>query len=493
MSQLQVIIKRENENFESKLSFTKGESLLLLCQKAGISIEMPCSGKGICGRCRVRFLKGAPLPQPAERRSLSPDELRRGIRLACAARLTENCEIMLPSQKEPDAVRSRMEIGWEALQNQDDGYFIATDIGTTTLVMEKRKKCDGSVASVYKGVNAQRSCGADVLTRMEAALAGKGERLSQLIREQLAEGIRQLSDDGKKADFMVIAANTTMVHLLMRYDVTGLSRAPFVPETLDEIVTEIGGLRTYVMSGISAFVGGDIVAGLQGVDFLQENACKKGYRLFIDLGTNAELVLYGEKEGICCATAAGPAFDGDAGTGFFGSDMIAVLARLLKEGIVDETGTLDDSHFENGVDVPVQGGVLHVSQKQIRNLQLAKAAVRGGIEVLLKKQDMAASQIDRVYLAGGFGYYLDVHAAVQIGLLPEELEQKTIACGNTALLGAAVCGYHILTGGDRKLPIELQAINLAEETLFEECYVNYINLVSNHFPDLGKSFQKPCD
>lgn len=486
MSYLHARIRREKEESESKLSFAKGESLLLLCQKAGISIERPCNGKGICGKCRVQFLEGAPLPQPAERRSLSPDELRRGIRLACATRLTQDCVILLPQEKGPDAVRSKLEISWSRMPEQEQGYFIAADIGTTTLVMEKRRKCDGSVIAVYRGVNAQRSCGADVLTRMEAALSGRAEMLSRLIRTQLEEGISRLSEEGGAVDFMVIAANTTMVHLLMGYDVKGLSQAPFIPETLDEIQTEIGGIRTYIMPGISAFVGGDIVAGLKGVEFLRENTLKTGmggYKLFVDLGTNAELVLYTDEGGICCATAAGPAFDGDAGTGFFGSDMIAVMANLLGEGIIDETGTLDDAHFDRGVDVPVKGGIMHVSQNQIRNLQLAKAAVRGGIEVLLQKQHLSASQIDQVYLAGGFGYYLDVHAAVQIGLLPEELEQKTIACGNTALSGATVYGYQILTGVERNLSVRLKAINLAEEPMFTESYVNYINLTANHFPD----------
>lgn len=492
MSEPQLIIKRENGKIEGKLSFTMGESLLLLCKKAGISINAPCNGKGVCGKCRVKFLKGAPLPQPAERKNLTPDELRQGIRLACAAKLTGDCEVQLYDEKKPDAVTGHFDIRWEKYQEQCDecsksaDCFIVADIGTTTLVMEKRKKLDGSIADVYKAVNAQRTYGADVLSRMEAALEGKGGQLSQLIIKQLAEGIKQLNADGETADFMVIAANTTMIHLLMEYDVTGLSRAPFKPVTLEEIITEIAGIKTYIMPGISAFVGGDIAAGLHAVDFAHENG---KWNLFIDLGTNAELVLFGKEKGICCATAAGPAFDGDAGTGFFGSDMIAVLAKLLKEEIVDETGTLDEEHFETGVDVPLQNGILHISQQQIRSLQLAKAAVRSGIEVLLKKKNLDIGQIDRVYLAGGFGYYLDVHAAVSIGLLPKELENKTIACGNTALLGAAVYGYKILAGVERTLPVQLDAMNLAEESLFTESYVNYINLVLNHFPDPGKSSQ----
>lgn len=508
MPQFQLVIRRENTKQESKLSFTPGESLLLLCQKAGISVEIPCGGKGVCGKCRVRFLKNAPLPNPAERRSLTPEELRQGIRLACVTRPAGDCEVLFFDPKRPDAVLGKYDIYWDDISckggrsgggrsfgraagesvlksgNHAEGYFIAADIGTTTLVMEKRKKSDGRVEAVYKEVNAQRIFGADVLTRMEASLSGKGKELSQKITEQLEKGITQLCADGKKADFMVIAANTTMVHLLMQYPVERLGRAPFIPETLDEIVTEIGGIKTYIMPGFSAFVGGDIGAGLYMLSFLQDtdknlrkNKEENGeWNLFIDLGTNAELVLFCENRGICCATAAGPAFDGDAGTGFFGSDMIAVLAGLLEKGIVDETGTLDDAHFETGAFVSVKGGTMQISQKQIRNLQLAKAAVRSGIEILLRKANVKLCEIGHVFLAGGFGYYLDVHGAVTIGLLPRELEEKTSACGNTALLGAAVYGYKIMTGENRELPLQMKAVNLAEESEFPDSYVNHIDL-----------------
>lgn len=492
MSHFQLIIRRENTDTESKLSFTTGESLLLLCQKAGIAPETPCGGKGICGKCRVKFLKNPPLPQPAERKSLTPDELRQGIRLLCVTRPAGDCEVLLFEEKKPEVIGGKYDICWESVSdrgNITDGYFIAADIGTTTLVMEKRRKCDGRVEAVFKEVNVQRAFGADVLTRMEASLSGKSGELSQKMTEQLEKGVTQLCADGKKADFLVIAANTTMVHLLMNYSVEKLGRAPFIPETLDEILTEIGGIKTYIMPGYSAFVGGDIGAGLYMLSFLQDKMQKRGrketkdspdkWNLFIDLGTNAELVLFCEDKGICCAAAAGPAFDGDAGTGFFGSDMIAVLANLLEKGIVDETGTLDDAHFEKGVSVPVKNGTMELSQKQIRNLQLAKAAVRSGIEILLSKAGIEKSEIGQVFLAGGFGYYLDVHGAVTIGLLPRELEEKTTACGNTALLGAAVYGYKVITGECRSLPLQMKAINLAEEKEFTESYVNYINLQKN--------------
>lgn len=480
MPRLQIFIKRENSDFACRLSFEKGESLLLLCQKAGIFINAPCNGKGSCGKCRVRFTKGAPLPVPAERKHLTPEELRLGIRLACMCTLTTDCEVVLPAEKETDVITGGFEIRWSVDEDKKtplQSCFIAADIGTTTIVMEKRRLCDGERVAVYKAVNAQRKYGADVLTRMEAALSGEKERLSRLLKEQLAEGIKKLQGDGKQMQFMVIAANTTMVHLLMEYDVAGLSRAPFTPYTLDEIHTNIAGLETYVMPGISAFVGGDIVADLYAAEYLKNRQkAETQYELLIDLGTNAELVLFGSGRGICSAAAAGPAFDLGAGTGFFGSDMIAILAELLEKGVVDENGTLDDAHFDTGALIPAKEGGLTVSQKQIRSLQLAKAAVRCGIDVLTAKMGIGVEQIGKVYLSGGFGYYLDVSAAVKIGLLPLSLARKTIACGNMALLGAALYAGNKIMGKENALPVALTAINLAKEPAFTENYINYINL-----------------
>ncbi len=472
-----LVMRDQNNNVMSKLSFTKGESLLLLCKKAGFSLPASCNGKGTCGRCKVQFVKGAPLPQATERQKLTVEELRQGYRLACMTKPDQDCEIVLSSETKPDAVAGKIEAGWK-LDMQ--GFFLVADIGTTTIVIEKRKKCDGSIVDTYKAVNDQRIYGADVLSRMEASLEGKAEELATLVRSQLTEGIRYLNRD-KASDLMIVAANTTMIHLLMEYPVEGLAKAPFKPYTLRKVITEIAGIKTIIMPGISAFVGADIMAGLLAVHHMTKQSGKAidqngEYQLFIDLGTNAELVLYDKRGGICTATAAGPAFEGDAGTGFFGSDMVAVLAWLFEKGMIDENGTLSDEYFEHGVLIPCDERKMHISQQQIRNLQLAKAAVHTGIEVLMQKAGITEEQIKNVYLAGGFGYYLDVHAAVTIGLLPHSLEKKTIACGNTALVGAAVYAHQLMTGAEKAIEINIIPINLAEEELFGENYANHIGL-----------------
>lgn len=486
MSELQLVIKTENETSESKLFFKSGESLLLLCQKAGIPVAANCGGKGICGKCRVRFLKGAPLPTTQERRFFSPDELRRGYRLACLSRLYTDCEIEVPKLRMVDAVSKALDIKWKPIDGYDGKYFITTDIGTTTLVMQKVSASDGQVIETYKAVNAQNRFGSDVISRLETSEHGHREELSHIIRDQLCRGVEKLGSDDIL--FMVIAANTTMVHLLMEYDVQGLSKAPFDAVCLDEIRTEISGIDTYIMPGYSAFVGGDIFSGILAVGSTTNNSPT----LLIDLGTNAEMVLFDSDQMAATSAAAGSAFDSIADVGLFGADVVAILYRLLKEHRIDCHGTLQDEWFEQGVAIEYKKQV-YITQNHIRRMQLAKAAVRCGIDYLSDAFGCALQDIGQVYVAGGFGYYLDVEAAFGVGLLPDAFRGKTFACGNTALSGARVYGYDklvIKASGNGEIHDKLfsngsdfpkkKIINLAMEPDFNERYISYLDFSSDY-------------
>ena len=521
MSDLQLIIKYENDNAESKLFFQAGESLLLLCQKAGIALSLNCGGKGICGKCKVRFLKGAPMPGISDRRFFSPDELRKGYRLGCLVKLYSDCEVVLPEKKEPDIIEDFVKVSFclpETVIKNGRAYFITTDIGTTTLVMQKRSILDGSVCAVYKAVNAQKCYGADVISRMEASMHGNREDLSNLIRGQIQEGFTTLGLDD--ISFMVVAANTTMVHLLMGYDVSSLSKAPFLPKTLDEIETDIAGIPTYIMPGFSAFVGGDIFSGLlalgmKNVDLTSDRVfehLRDKLILLLDLGTNAEMALIRNNRLVATSAAAGSAFDSIADVGIYGADIISFLYRLLQEKKIDEHGTLQGEWFEKGVpyvvdeDKNVNTGTdaVCITQKHIRQMQLAKAAVRCGIDYLVEKFGCTMQEIDHVYVAGGFGYYLDIDAAFGVGLLPEAFQKKTTACGNTALSGAAWYGYSKIKknlddetvvnskdqtdgGTSEKKEINIDdiirnyvnldraLINLANEPDFSERYISYLD------------------
>lgn len=377
----------------------------------------------------------------------------------------------------------------------ENAMVIAVDIGTTTIVMQLRRIKDGKVLDTFRAINPQRKYGMDVLSRIQAAETA-GADMQYMVCDVLKQGIKQFQDAqwgsakgaGEDIKGMVIAANTTMIHLLMGYPVNTLGKAPFVSEHLEEIQTEIGGVPTVIMPGISAFVGADILAGMYACEtyFGEGNPdrVKKGETfLFLDLGTNGEMVLGTGDKMLATATAAGPAFEGRLDANVWGADAIHFLATLYKEGLVDETGLLADEYFEQGVTV----GSIVMTQADIRSLQLAKAAVNAGIQVLREAYaQQGISCIDKVYLAGGFGYFLNPKDAVTIGLLPGELETKCIPVGNAALEGAFCYGRERLCDNRERAKAALkkavdlkektQIYNLAETENFEKYYIESINL-----------------
>ncbi len=347
--------------------------------------------------------------------------------------------------------------------------LVTVDIGTTTIAMQLHGK-DGEVEDCYALVNPQIKYGADVLSRIQAAGSpGVALELQGLVLDVLKQGFEQFKErltEGEKL-LVVIAANTTMTYLLMGYNTKELGQAPFEAKYLDYIHTQLMGEECLICPGVSAFVGGDIAAGILACDMWQRD----DVTLLIDLGTNGEMVLGNRDNMLACATAAGPAFEGGVNRGVWGADMIRLLATLMDEGIMDETGLLEDPYFETGVRI----ADVQVTQESIRAIQLAKGAIRAGIEILVREYGITYAEIDRVVLAGGFGYYLDPKAAARIGLLPIELADKTMAGGNTALAGALKLGEAFLEKGITCLESmdrgKIQVLNLARLPEFEDLYM----------------------
>lgn len=402
----------------------------------------------------------------------------------------------------------------EAVCVTEKKYIIAADIGTTTIAMQLRRSEDGAVLDSFSALNPQRQYGVDVLSRIEAAADEHIKKAMQdVVREVLLQGVNQfaslvaeatgtLNEGSRQAEEqdldilsveavckfckLVIAANTTMIHLLMGLDVSRLGQYPFKPETLSEIRTDLFGIEAIVLPGISAFIGGDIVADMEALSIHR----KKEIALLLDLGTNGEMVLGNCDRLIATATAAGPAFE--SATDGYGADLLTLTARLLQEGILDETGLLADPYFEQGIAI---GGV-HITQQYIRQLQTAKAAVCTGIVTLCKKYGLKSfSEIDKVYLAGGMGYFLSPEAALAVGLLPQEIADKAMAVGNAALEGAFCYGRNAeWTENDEKTTpckngvtphrriienkrLSCEVYNLAEEREFAESYIANMVLV----------------
>lgn len=306
----------------------------------------------------------------------------------------------------------------------------------------------------------------------------RARQLQTQVRQALAEGLRSFmgQTSGKITD-LIVAANTTMNYLLLGYDPAELGTAPFHASHLESGQSMIEGIPVRTLPGSSAFVGGDITAGILACQM----ADKEEISLLIDLGTNGEMVLGNRERLMACSTAAGPAFEGSGSREkgnlqIWGADMVKLTARLLEQGILDETGLLQEPYFDAGIDI---GGV-HITQEGIRGLQTAKAAIAAGIQCLNRAYGLADMRdIKRVYLAGGFGYFLDSEAAVKIGLLPENLQGRIRAAGNTALAGAYV--YHRLSGAPGKAESicrRIETRNLAKEPDFSERFIGQMYLRS---------------
>jgi len=365
------------------------------------------------------------------------------------------------------------------------GLGAAADIGTTSVAVRLFDLSDGRLLGTESGWNAQAPYGADVITRIQYVmdhpngLAG----LSETIRHQVAEMLRRLCSAGgaRLSDIrrLSLAGNTVMQHLFAGISPVSIAAAPFTPATCFEEDREdrLEGIPVEYSPCVAGYVGGDITAGLLAADLPGEG--KK--ILFLDVGTNGEMALAGPDGILCCAVASGPAFEGAgitcgmAGTegaisavrwegrtlgfetlggvpprGLCGSGLLDLVACLLERRIVDETGWLMPPEEAPGFpetflreDEDGNGRVfltedIYLTAGDIRQLQLAKAAVAAGIRILLRNAETDVSEVDALYLAGGFGTNLSARSAAAIGMIPPELAERTVGLGNTALAGAAM-------------------------------------------------------
>ncbi len=505
-----VQVKVRTGEEERRIRARKSESLLETFQKKDIFLTAVCAGRGTCGKCRVQFLEGATEPDEADRKVFTEKELEQGWRLACRAYPKQDCTVLLDNAETDFFVLADTKDGNERRISDGTSYGIAVDIGTTTIAMQLVDLSDGRTADVYTAINRQRAYGADVISRIEASNSGKKEELRSSIRQDLLKGIGKLTEDNRlKISKMVIGANTTMVHLLMGYSCETLGVYPFEPVNIDMIhipyrellEDERQDCPVTIYPGISTYVGGDIVSGLYTLEF----AKREKPAVLIDLGTNGEMAV-GCRDGILTAsTAAGPAFEGGnitCGTGSIpgaicgavyrngkmetetinhakpsgicGTGIIDVIYELKKAEIIDETGRMEEPYFKDGVLLSEEGN-LRFYQKDVREIQLAKAAVRAGLETLAARYGISCEDVDRFYIAGGFGYKMNIHKAVDIGLLPAQCEGRTEAVGNSCLQGSV---KYLLDPDAEKETEELRKmareLPLSNDKMFQELYMEYM-------------------
>jgi uncharacterized 2Fe-2S/4Fe-4S cluster protein (DUF4445 family) len=428
-------------------------------------VEFPCGGNGICEGCKVKVVSGnLPLTQEQEL-MLSRQEAKEGWRLACRCKADGDITLELAQ--------------WEAKILADDnrfeftprdGYGVAIDLGTTTLAAQLLDLKSGNVLAVETALNDQGRYGADVMSRVFYAVTENGvPNLESAIRNQLGGLIQKLVDsariDKNRVCEVAIVGNTVMHHLFCGLDVAPLSQYPFNSPNIGHQVfepsqlgwTAIPNARVRFLPCLGSFVGSDILAGIIATNLHKSEELVA----LIDLGTNGEIVVGNSEKFLFCSTAAGPAFEGScismgmrATTGAIvqvvGTDG-ALSCRVLGNvpprgicgsGLVDAVAVgLATQRIREDGKVMEDSGVfslcppVHLTQGDIRELQVAKAAIAAGVQILAKDFGAAIGDISKIYLAGAFGNYIDRSNAFRIGLLPMPPE-KIQPAGNTALLGA---------------------------------------------------------
>lgn len=426
----------------------EGQPLLAqLLRQAGYDISTPCGSAGVCGRCGLRV--AGQLDPPA----------REGRALACRTRLMGDAQVWLADPHQLDKIALADSLPLTDLKPLPGEFGLAVDIGTTTLAAMLVDLPSGRPLAAAGLTNPQASLSDNVIGRISAALGGEGPRLRALVREALAGLTRQLCEQAgivrPRHLPTVIAGNTAMLYLYMGYSPRALSAAPFEADHLFGAWVEE---HTFLPRCPGAFLGADLNLAL-----LASGLCEREETaLLADIGTNGEIALWHKGRLHCAAAAAGPAFEGGGITqglgsergaidsvqavdgqlrtttigdaparGICGSGLVDAAAALLDLALMDETGRLSQDK------VALAPGVM-LWQKDIRQLQLAKGAIAAAIGALCQTAGVRTRDIHRFYLAGGFGSYLRPQSAARIGLIPEELLEKTVALGNAALSGAAM-------------------------------------------------------
>lgn len=541
-----------NLNTDSKT--TDKTTILEYCRSHGIAgIETPCGGKGTCGKCKVTVIKPyykdvlacqtkicdgmEIIVGKKESTGTGTGTAGQDIQTASNARYSIDKEDSMVVLTNGGSISEKFNehVNRNVVLNEDT--LAACDIGTTTVVCYLIDKETGQIISTRSGANPQRSFGADVLSRIDAAAraddndkANGGLQMMQTQIVSLLNGwiSEMLTECGRtKVSRFSVAGNTVMCHLLMGISPEKLGKAPFMPDEyfgMEFNPLDIGleNCQTMIIfPAVSGFVGGDITAGM-----METVNCNE-LTLYLDIGTNGEMALGKGDRYVCCATAAGPAFEGaqielgmpaskgavdkvwlegrrikysvignDRPVGLCGSGLIDALAVLLKAGIIDENGTILSGQelpilfrsyvfeveaeetaqsTESSLAVHIAPGV-YITQEDIRKLQLAKGAIAAGIEVLFKEYGCTPCNIDVLTFAGGFGNYIDKASAAAIGLFPQELLDKAKEVGNAAGNGAVSAALS-QEAWERALEIskDMRYIELASYPHFDEMYVEHMN------------------
>lgn len=504
--------------------FAAGDTIAQAAQRVGVELRTDCGSMGKCGKCKV---------------TIRSKEKCESV-LACQCKAEDGMVVeRLPEREEAERKNILLHMPEQCMIDREEKSIgIAVDIGTTTVVVMALSLEDGALLGTLSAANPQRKYGADVISRIAfASEASYHTRLLQqmvtgCIGQLVREILQQVNLSEKQISRYAVVGNTTMSHLFLGFDPSGLGETPFSPVFMhgrEETASSLGlpgreNAAVYVASNMAGHVGSDITADLLGAEMIYS----KPNRLIVDIGTNGEILLQRGDRILVCSTAAGPAFEGGAiscgmraaagaiekvnltggrieltvigngvPSGICGSGIIDAVSQMLKQGILDESGRIL-SQWEVETSAPAelrrrirsdgevnrfvlfedeaQGRTVAVTQNDIRQVQMAKAAVSAGIRILLKEQKLKVKDLAQVCIAGAFGSYIDIESAVSLGLLPDIEAEKITALGNGAGMGACMMTLSaVYREKAEDLALRTEHIELAEEDGFLPLYLEAMN------------------
>jgi len=480
------------------ITVNRGTPLIDVLHEYGV--EFPCGGKGTCGRCKVRLLEGEMKPDAFHREKLIKLGLGDDWRLACLCKADSDITLEI-SEFESIILADNSKFDFKPRKD----FGIAVDLGTTTVVIQLVNLTNGHIIDSVPFVNPQGKYGADIISRIQSCLDGKQEEMQGLIREKIGNVISGiLSKHIVDVRKVILVGNTAMHHIFSGLDVGPLSFYPFespdlgiqhfTPADLNWPLKENTSISFYL--SIGSYVGSDILAGIAAT----KTSESEKYIVLIDLGTNGEIVIGNREKIVCASTAAGPAFEGaiisqgmrattgaissvslDNGKfnchvignvkakGICGSGLIDVVALLFRQEKIGMFGEINSGMEQ----IKVRHGVF-LTQKDIREFQLAKAALAAGMQMLFNKLGISFSEVDKVFIAGGFGNFLNIENVIYTGLI-ETTEDKIIKFGNTALIGAKMFLFEEEDFSSRIL-LKTEHVNLEGDPAFQDIYVEKMML-----------------
>jgi uncharacterized 2Fe-2S/4Fe-4S cluster protein (DUF4445 family) len=459
-------------------------------------IEFPCGGKGTCGKCKIKLLQGN--IHASKDHFTKIEKLGLGIdwRLACLSKCTSDITIEVDQLSNPILADET-----EFVFTPKEGYGIAVDLGTTTIVTQLIDLSDARVIAVETAINPQTKYGSDLISRIKACLEGNQLQMKELIRSAIGDMIERILEKQKVTiKKVVIVGNTAMQLIFSGEDVSGLSVYPFFVSNTDMKQFSSNDLSwnftvsegVWFYPSIASFVGSDILAGILATGLYK----KSDYVALIDLGTNGEIAIGNQDRIVCASTAAGPAFEGASITmgmraetgaissidlhkgkiitktignikpkGICGSALIDAVTVFRKLNLIGLFGEIYSGESKISIDENI-----YLTQKDINEFQLAKSALATGMTILLQNLSISKDQIKEVYIAGGFGNYINLENVTEIGMInhpPEKIRRM----GNTALIGAKMFLFEDIELVEEILD-KTKHINLEGNPNFQDIFVD---------------------